>query len=77
MTNTISASSVSEPNATGSVNERLADLVKRAEDSALNAGTNKKNKALLGELSFAVVALAQRVTELQAQIEDKPRIVVP
>lgn len=60
-----------------SINERLADLVKRAEASALAQSTNKRNRLLLNELSFAVVALAQRVAELQAQVTDKPLIVIP
>lgn len=60
-----------------SINDKLAELVKRAELSALAPSTNKRNRLLLNDLSFALVALAQRVVELQTEQAEKPRIVLP
>jgi hypothetical protein len=73
----LTAVSGSVTSATESVNDRLADLVKRAERSALAPSTNKRNKVLLGEMSFALVALAQLVARLQSELTEKPRIVIP
>ena len=60
-----------------SVTDRLAELVKRAELSALAPSTNRRNRALLKELCFALVALAQLVASQQAEMAEKPRIVCP
>ncbi len=59
-----------------SVNAQLADLIARAEASAAKPSTNMRNRQLLEEMSFAIVALAQRVVQLQAQAEPS-RIVLP
>lgn len=60
-----------------SVNERLAELVKRAELSALAVTTNKRNRVLLKDLCFALVAMAQLVASQRAEMAEKPRIVIP
>lgn len=60
-----------------SVNERLAELVKRAELSALAVTTNQRNRVLLNDLCFALVAMAQLLASQQAEMAEKPRIVVP
>ncbi len=74
---TTSASSVTEPSATGSALDRLAGLIERAEESSALATTNQRNRELLKDLCFALVALAQLVATQQAQAADKPRIIVP
>jgi hypothetical protein len=56
-------------------NARLLDLVQRAEASALLPTTNRRNRELLKELCFALVALAQLVAKQQAP--EPPRIVTP
>ena len=65
---------MSEP---ATINGRLADLVKRAELSALAPSTNKRNRVLLKELCFALVSFAQLVASQQAEMAEKSRIVIP
>lgn len=67
------ASAAAEP----SVNERLAALLSRAEQSSAMTTTNKRNRELLKDLCFALVALAQLATRQQAELNEKPRIVLP
>lgn len=70
---TISASSATAPSAT--VNEQLANLVQRAGEAAIRPSTNTRNAALLHEMSVTIVALAQRIVQLQAEQAERPRII--
>ena len=55
----------------------IADLIHRAEQASLSATTKQANKALLKDMSIALVAQAQRIAMLEAEKADKPRIFVP
>ena len=55
----------------------LEILIQRAQASAENKSTNKRNRALLKDMAVAIVSLARLNADLAAQLADKPRIIVP
>lgn len=65
----------------GQVSDSLIDavggLIGRARLSAESQGTKRANKALLAEMSAALVSLVRMNTDLQQQLADKPRIIAP
>lgn len=59
------------------VNATLIDLIQRAEASTARMGVQNPNRALLKEMSLAIVAMGQRIAQLQEKVADKPLIVLP
>lgn len=57
--------------------EALSELIQRAEQASDGMGKSNHTKKLLADMSVALVAQATRIQELEQQLADKPRIVLP
>jgi hypothetical protein len=55
----------------------MLDLMERAEHATATMGADNPNRKLIVDLAVAAVAHYTRVRELETELADKPRIVVP